>query len=183
MLSSHTGTLPATQFQALASLLRKSAGFESTIVGISMEPTIPNGANIRIRPLITSEYKEGQVVACVVGNSLFAHRIVYCGQGARSAAYILTQGDGWVLCDPPTPKNNILGMITEYSDGVIWRTPATGRLRTPWKNMVSIASFWLIRLSLAIHYEFARRVAGLCLRIGAACKGVSMVISKVKFST
>ncbi len=161
----------AIEFQAIASLLRKSrTAFESSISGISMEPTIPHGARIRIRPAEDDNYQVGQIVACVIGDSLFAHRIVYCGHAGRGGSVVLTQGDGWILCDPPTRKSLILGVVVQFFDGDAWRAPA-GRIgRGSWEEGVAGASYWLVRFSLLIHREFARRVAGTCLTLGSIFK-------------
>ena len=166
------------EFQTITALIRKSGGgFESTISGTSMQPTIPDGARIRISPPESGEYQVGQIVACVLGDSLFAHRIVYCGRSGRSGAYVLTQGDGWALCDPPTRKTAILGIVTEISKGGDWRTPTGGAARGSWMQAVATASFWLNRLSLLLHPEFSRRVAGTCLFAGSVCRRLGVAFA------
>ena len=163
-------TRNAEEFRAIAMLLRKSGThFESRIHGTSMEPSIPDGARIRIGPPASGKYEPGQVVACVIGESLFAHRIVHCGCD-RTGAFILTQGDGWLLCDPPTRNHRILGAVAEYSQGDAWVAPAWPLRRNSGRRIAARASFWIVRLSLAIHYEFARCVAGTFLVLGALCK-------------
>lgn len=166
-------------FQAIASLLQKSGtDLESRIAGSSMEPAIPHDARIRIRPQEHQDYREGQVVACVSGNSLFAHRIVYSGRDGRTGEFILTRGDGWVLCDPPTRKSNILGLVTEFCSGGAWSAPLGHVSRSPVRRLTAGASFWLVRLSLAVHHEFARHVAGGCLHVGAFCKTLALATSR-----
>jgi hypothetical protein len=159
--------LPAERFHAIARLLQRTGqGFESSIRGTSMEPTIPDGARIRIRP---GRHERGEVVACIVGEELFAHRVVHRGCDQRGV-FVLTRGDGWILCDPPIRAERILGAVTEYWDGNGWRAPAHPEPLKSWKRAISLASFWVVRASVVVHHEFARRIAGCMLTLGALCK-------------
>jgi hypothetical protein len=159
--------LSAEQFPVIAGLLRRSpAGLESSIHGTSMEPAIPDGSRIRIRP---GSCEPGQVAACILGERLFAHRIVHRGRD-RQGAFVLTRGDGWLLCDPPTREERILGVVSEYWDGRAWQAPGAPVPLRSWRRAVSLASFGLVRASLVIHHECARRVAGSLLALGALCK-------------
>lgn len=182
-MSSNPSHTPLThdEFVGLASMLRKSTtGFESTIAGTSMEPAIPHAARIKIHPQQEDEYREGQIVACATGNSMFAHRIVYCGRSVRTRAFVVTKGDGWVLCDSPTRRSAIMGEVTAYYWDGVWQTPASGVSATPWNRALGCASLWLIRSALVVHLEFARRVAGTCLVLGGLCKRMAMPWSKAK---
>jgi hypothetical protein len=141
-------------------LLRNSGGvFESTISGTSMDPTLPHGARVRIRPLAQREYHEGQIVACVLKDELFAHRIVFCELQA-----IVTQGDNRVLCDPPTRKNQILGEVAEYCVGDGWIAP--GAPPRPRRPGVTAANLRMVRACTRVHFELGRRVAGTVLHVG-----------------
>jgi len=163
--------LTADEFQGLASMLRKAETvFESTIAGSSMEPAIPDGAKIRIQPRATHDYRVGNIVACATGNALFAHRIVYCGKSPRTRAYVITKGDGWVLCDSPTPRIAILGEVMAYCQDGVWLQPDKHAAAVAANRVIGAASLWLIRSALFIHLEFARRVAGICLLSGGLCK-------------
>lgn len=145
-----------------------------------MEPAIPHNARIRIRTRESVDYREGEIVACVVGDSLFAHRIVYCGQGSRTRGFVVTQGDGWMLCDPPTHKERILGIVAEFCDRDRWTAPPPPADRGWVRGIIRKASLWLVRLSLAVHYEVARRVAGFFLTVGALCKAATSVSAQPK---
>jgi hypothetical protein len=105
------------QLLALGVLLGRSGRImESEISGTSMGSTLPAGCRIRIHPLSHEEYRAGQVVAFVSGNSIFAHRIIFCSrQGA------LTRGDNRSWCDVPVPSRAILGVITESLLDGEWR--------------------------------------------------------------
>jgi hypothetical protein len=157
----------------IAGLLQRSrTRFESSISGNSMEPTIPDGARIQIDAGSPRPYRTGQIVACLAGERLFAHRIVHCARN-RSGELVLTRGDGWLLCDSPTPVQRIVGVVTEYWDGTRWREPGGPALRRGWRAAASLASSWLVRASIPVHLEFARRVAGCMLVAGALLKRVA----------
>jgi hypothetical protein len=141
-------------------LIRDSGGvYESTISGTSMEPTLAHGASVRIRPLPRGAYREGQIVACALKDELFAHRIVFCGAEA-----IVTRGDNRVLCDPPTPKGEIVGLVEACRTGESWSAPA-GPPAPRWPAITS-SNLRLVRASLDVHPELGRRVAGTVLHIG-----------------
>lgn len=143
-------------------LLRQSGGsFEATISGISMQPTLAHGARVRIRPLAAADYRTGQIAACVLGGSeIFAHRIVHC---TPRSPVIVTRGDNHVLCDPPTRKAGILGVIEAYWNGVEWVPPGPEvASRMP---AVSVAHLRAIRACLCVHFEVARHVAGTTLHV------------------
>jgi len=148
------------EFQAIASLLSRSRReIESTIDGVSMEPTIPHGARIKVCPPAPSGYHVGQIVVCVIQNTLYAHRIVYCGSTGRVEPFVLTQGDGWVLCDPPVRKSAILGVVKEFFIEGTWQVAAEQASRPPWRRAMATTHAALIRSCLTVHHEFARRVS------------------------
>jgi len=141
-------------------LLRESGGaYEATIHGWSMEPTLPHGARIHIQPLPPREYRNGHIVACSLGDELFAHRIVHCIEDA-----VLTRGDNRVLCDPPTAKRHIIGVVLDQCVGGEWVAPGPAPpSRLP---RVTAANERLVRACLHAHLEFSRRVAGAVLHLG-----------------
>lgn len=102
---------------AFGALLERSGKIiESQIRGTSMGSALPAGRRIRIRPIPADEYCVGHVVAFVSGNTLFAHRIVFCGRQG-----ILTRGDASQLCDLPVPFAAVLGLVDECSLNGEWR--------------------------------------------------------------
>ena len=162
------------ELQGVATLLRKSGTpFESTLRGVSMAPTIPDGARIRIGPPAGGAFVPGQVVACVSGETLFAHRVVYAGADRRGAV-VLTRGDGWMLCDPPTPHERILGEVSAWWDGSAWQSPGPAAPRRGWRRVLAGLSYWNVRLALPIHREVARRTAGTWLGFGALVKSFAV---------
>jgi hypothetical protein len=160
------------ELEAVAALLRRSGTrFESTVCGVSMAPAIPDGARIRIGPPRGGTFAPGQVVACVSGSTFFAHRVVYAGRDRRGAL-VITRGDGWMLCDPPTPHERILGEVSEWWDGGAWQAPGPAAPLRSWRRALATSSYWSVRLSLPIHREFARRMAGTWLGFGALFKSI-----------
>jgi len=105
------------QLLAFAALLGRSGKIiESEISGTSMGSTLPAGCRIRIRPLRAREYRPGQVVAFVSGDTVFAHRIISCSRQG-----VLTRGDNRSWCDLPLPWRTILGLVTERQVDGVWR--------------------------------------------------------------
>jgi hypothetical protein len=149
-------------------LMRASGSvFESTLHGVSMEPTIPDGARIQISPKPAGGFAVGQVAACVLKDeALFAHRIVHRGAGG----VVLTRGDHRVLCDPPTREDQILGVVTALWQEGAWRAPGTEPDRGAAIRSVSAAHRLLLRMCLPLHFELARRVAGTTLIAGSLFK-------------
>src|SRR5260370_1181305 len=95
------------QLLAFGALLGRSGKIiESEISGSSMGSTLPAGRRIRIRPLLPDEYRPGQVVAFVSGNTILAHRIIF-----RSRQGALTRGDNRSLCDFPVPGPSLLNEV------------------------------------------------------------------------
>src|SRR5687768_9423610 len=116
------GGLAPGEFEAVATLLRRAGSrFESEIRGCSMAPTIANGARVRIGPAAGGEHCVGDIVACVIGGALFTPRIIFRDP---ASGIVLTRGDGWILCDPPTPPHRIVGTVCEHHRDGVWRTPA-----------------------------------------------------------
>src|SRR5260370_4018930 len=106
------------QLLAFGALVGRSGKIiESEISGSSMGSSLPAGRRIRIRPWRPDEYRPGQVVAFVSGNTILAHRIIF-----RSRQGALTRGDNRSLCDLPVPWRSILGLVTESQVGGEWRS-------------------------------------------------------------
>src|SRR5262245_32949148 len=163
---------PAGELHAIAALLGKSGrAIESTIQGTSMEPTIPDGARIKVCPSPTGRYEIGDVAACVHRGALVAHRIVSFGAG-RARGYVITQGDGRLICDRPLRREEILGAVTEFSVAGAWHAPAREASRGPLQRVLARAHLRLIELCLAISYGLACHVARATLLLSFGLKSV-----------
>ena len=144
--------------------LLKQAGrtLESTIHGSSMGGTLPDGATIRIVPSRPEQYRAGQIVACVEHGLLFAHRIVDVHRDR-----LITQGDGWVLCDPPIQLSQVIGEVVAYRVGNEWRDPAEMAGRSGLRAWIARGHCWLIAACLRLNPALARMAAWQSMKLNA----------------
>ena len=150
-----------------AALHRAREGMESQISGSSMEPAIPRGATIRVFPEPACGYQVGMVVACLsAGEDLFAHRLVRQAK-SHGTSYILTLGDAWLICDPPTASGDIIGVVSAYKHEGDWRSPPASARRGWLSEQLARSSVVLVWLALKVHPGLARRVSGTLLRLTA----------------
>ena len=164
---------PPAELHAIAALLKKSGReIESTVCGSSMEPTIPHGARIKVRPSRSGDYEVGQIAACLHGSTLVTHRIVSCGRTGGARGFVLTQGDGRLICDRPLRKDDILGVVTEFAVEGIWRVPAKEVLGRPLQRLFAATHRRVIGLCLAINHRLACHVARAILVLGFVLKGL-----------
>lgn len=152
-------TVPPVEPQVLVSLLRKSGQrFESVVRGKSMEPTLPDGAAIRIAAIGSGAHRVGQIVVYADARRLVAHRIVYCTGAGPMPPVVLTQGDGCLACDPPIRIDKIQGVVATVRIEGRWREPAAWS-RPSWKQAVAAANVSLIKTCLRVSFRFARSIA------------------------
>jgi hypothetical protein len=86
---------------------------EVRFTGHSMEPTIPSGAEVRLRCGV--EVRVGDVAAFLRDGHLVVHRVV---GGSREAGWLLTCGDAFALPDPPLRDfDAILGRVEAVRAG------------------------------------------------------------------
>ena len=150
----------------VAPLLRAAEReIESTVRGESMGDTLPAGARILIRG--GAPVRLGAIVAFVAGESLVAHRLIHRGSG-RGGAYLVTQGDGRTLCDPPIETAAVLGVVTAWrmTEESPWRPPAGAPRRGPAARSISAAVRALVRAALAVDVRAALVVTGIALTVG-----------------
>lgn len=153
--------------QAMVSLMQKSGrGFDSVVRGRSMEPTLPQGAAIRIDPADPRGYRVGQIVVCANGHKLVAHRVVYRG-ASRGHPFLLTQGDAALVCDPPTRMDAVQGVVGAVQSEDRWQTPAPCPGRPGWRKWAAAINVGVIALCLRVDHRLARFVAR-ALIVGAA---------------
>lgn len=127
---------------ALFRVLAARKPFESEVQGTSMGAALPGGTRIRISPLPEgTRPSPGQVIAFAAGSRIMVHRIAYLGRGQKASGYLITQGDGNWLCDPPIPLDAIAGQVVEAERDGAWQpVPASA---------ISAARRWTCALSLA----------------------------------
>lgn len=126
-------SLDTEQLRACVLLLQRSGRtIESFVQGDSMGSTLPDGSRIRISRAEPSALRNGDIVACITDGFLSAHRLVYgAGEPAAARGFLITQGDAWILCDPPRHVSTLLGVVEECFIGGRWTRPAASPARSP----------------------------------------------------
>jgi hypothetical protein len=153
--------LDATHLRAYVELLsRAGRTLESSIQGSSMGETIPNGSRICIERTDGNNYRPGQIVACLEHGLLFAHRVVHVGRDA-----VITQGDGWILCDPPLPVSQVIGEVISYRTTGDWHLPASKAARSLPDARSARRQVRIIAVCLRVNLTFARFIARQLIRL------------------
>src|SRR5262245_49787231 len=86
----------------------------SELRGSSMGQAIPDGAHIRIRSGPGQPCQVGQVIAFLAGRRIMAHRVVYEGRSKAARLFVVTQGDGNWVCDPPVNRSTVIGQVEAF---------------------------------------------------------------------
>jgi hypothetical protein len=133
---------------------KSRAVIHSELRGASMGAAIPDGASIRIRSGPEDIWHVGKVIAFLAGSRIMVHRIVYEGRRGLAQHFVLTQGDGNWLCDPPVNRAIVVGEVEAFSTGGEWQ--AVGAPRIPLhRRLVARPSQVLMRLALEWNPVFA----------------------------
>jgi hypothetical protein len=149
---------------ARVELLRKSErDVESVVQGRSMEPAIAVGDQIRIRP-VQRMPDVGTAVAVVTPGGLVAHRVIDRGYLPWNRGFVLTQGDGTMLCDPPVPVSLVLGEVCVRRHDGGWQ--AIGPRAQSARSTACGARLWrfLVRCAFAAHPRMAAMLVRWSLR-------------------
>ena len=107
---------------------KSRAVIHSEVRGASMGAAIPDGARIRIRCGPESTGAAAKVIAFLAGSRIMVHRIVYEGRRGPRAQFVLTQGDGNWLCDPPVNRATVVGEVEAFSTGGEWQPIGAPRI-------------------------------------------------------
>ena len=167
----------ADDLARLGALARKTEGFiQSELRGRSMAPAIPDGAFIRIRPADEDLWRSGQVVAFVAGHRFMAHRIVYEGRRGATRQFVLTQGDGNWLCDPPVNRSTIVGEVVAFYDGTDW-IPVGSSVNPLYRRIVADVSQAVMKVALALSPGLA---IALARAVSWARMGPRLAISRLQ---
>lgn len=143
-------------FRVLAE--RSGQPVESELRGESMGLAIPNGSRIRIVYSEGVTWRKGQVVAFLAGSRVMVHRVLHVGRRGRARRFLITQGDGNWICDPPVGLETIAGRVEEFSVDGQWRGVGPARISLM-RRSVSLASLALLRTALEWNPSVAVRVA------------------------
>lgn len=158
------GNTPPASLRARVDLLRRSGReIESRVSGLSMEPAIPSGAQIRIAPAAALP-SVGTAVAIVTPGGLVAHRVVGRGRLPWNRRFVLTQGDGSRLCDPPIPAELILGTVTAWRQTDSWQRVPPPATTARAAGVRAMLWRWLVRASLVMHPRLATALVRVSLR-------------------
>lgn len=156
------GMPDSTEIRAAARLLRHThKEIESTVSGVSMGATIPDGSTIRISCDHPEEMSVGQVIAFLDSGGLVAHRIIARGCGRRGRRFLVTRGDGTSLCDAPVQNADVVGTVTEYKNSNGWcQIPAPQRFLGV-RGAVASGLVNAVRFALAVDVRLATAITGL----------------------
>jgi hypothetical protein len=133
---------------------KTSALFHSQVRGASMGAAIPDGARIRIRSGPEQTWHQGQVIAFLAGSRVMVHRIVYEGRRGPARHFVLTQGDGNWLCDPPVNRSTVVGEVEAFSTRDEWQEIGSPRVPLLRRLMAGLSQA-LMRLALECSPAFA----------------------------
>jgi hypothetical protein len=101
---------------------------ESELRGASMGAAIPAGSRILIQPVGASpSLLPGRVVAFLAGSRVMVHRVVHVGASPAARGFVITQGDGNWLCDPPVALDHVAGAVDRYFAEGEWREVPAAR--------------------------------------------------------
>jgi hypothetical protein len=165
-----TAPLPTVSTAAIEDLVRLRAVRGSKIVidsqvrGASMGAAIPNGARIRIRAGAVDSLRTGSVIAFLAGRRVMVHRIVYEGRRGSARNFLLTQGDGNWLCDPPVARSMVVGEVEAVATAGEWQTIPAPRMPF-WRRLVAQPLQMMVRLTLEWNPAFATLISRLISRL------------------
>ena len=167
--ASRDSTRPTTPTQlfALASLLGRSEHDVEVEVRIdTMTPTFLPGDRARVRTGRNGPRSEGSVVAFVDGAGVVPHRIVRRGVGPFARRYVVTRGDGCLLCDPPLALESVVGTVVAREDGGTWLPVPAPPERTGLRRFLHAVAAIPVVVALEVHPRLARTAARMLLGSG-----------------
>src|SRR5262252_6510823 len=132
-------------FRVLAE--RSGQPVESELRGESMGLAIPNGSRIRIVYSEGVTWRKGQVVAFLAGSRVMVHRVLHVGRRGPARRFLITQGDGNWICDPPVALDTIAGRVEEFRVDDQWQDVGPARISLV-RRSVSLTSLALLRAAL-----------------------------------
>ena len=144
-----------------------------------MGATLPDGARIRIKAADQTRHQVGQVVAYLRDTTLVAHRIVYCGHGRRRN-FILTQGDAWLVCDPPISADAVVGLVEVSQNELEWKIPNAQTPRRGWRRWIAALSVGCTSAILAWNVRIATTFSELILRMPGRAQRLRDQVTSIK---
>ena len=123
-------------------------------------------------------WRPGDVIAFLAGSRVMAHRIVYEGRRGPARHFVITQGDGNWLCDPPVDRSTVVGRVEAFSTGDDWQ-PIPGPEIAFHRRLVGRTSLALMRVALELSPAFTIRASQIMSWVRM---GPRLVISKLRRS-
>jgi len=169
-----SGNPRAAKMAVIASLLQDARRvIESTVVGGSMSPSLPDGARVRIECGNEMDLKPGTVVAFMSGETpIIGHRIVAMGRRIRTHNLIVTRGDNSILCDLPIGRNRILGVIVDWYSGNQWRPIPAPRNAGIFHRIMAAIFKSLVIVTLEMNVELSRWISHTLFRASWAVQRI-----------
>lgn len=92
--------------------------------GRSMQPAIPDGAYLEVRPVAFGELRCGDIVVFHYAGDVFCHRFL-----RRAGRHCVLKGDTLLSADPPIVWGQVIGRVSTIlrGDGRLVRLDAPGR--------------------------------------------------------
>jgi hypothetical protein len=149
-------------------VLAERSPVESRLQGRSMGSALADGARIRIRPIREEELRRGQVIAFLGGSRVMVHRIVHRGSNPGARPYLITQGDGNWLCDPPIRTDVVAGAVERYCSRRGGWTDVEPAQISWMRRAFALPFFLVLRGLLEASPESACRLANAMTRIRMA---------------
>jgi len=165
--SAPPATVPLAAIEDLARLRAVRGSkivIDSQVRGASMGAAIPNGARIRIRAGAVDTLRAGKVIAFLAGRRVMVHRIVYEGRRGSAREFLLTQGDGNWLCDPPIARSMVVGEVEAVATAGEWQTIPAPRIPF-YRRLVAQPLQLVVRLTLEWNPAFATLISRLISRL------------------
>jgi hypothetical protein len=161
---------PAITAAALPLLRKNVAVFECSLRGGSMEPTIPAGAEIRIRCAEPDSMREQDVIAFLSGSEIMVHRLWYRGRSLRASRFVVARGDRCLFPDAPIDIASIIGVVEGYRTTGEWQPPVPPSRRRGFGRWVREIAFVSVAAMLEVSVGAARILTGALWRTGATVK-------------
>ena len=98
------------------STVREMLGRRGRVVirsqGRSMQPAIPEGACLEVRPVAFDELQPGDLVVYHAGGEVFCHRLI-----RKIGRRCLLKGDALLTADPPVAWKQVIGRVAILIEG------------------------------------------------------------------
>lgn len=112
--------------------LQEGLDVQMRVTGQSMQPTICDGALIRVRAIDPADVRSGDIILYRKGRGVTAHRVVALIRRRRLLVGFMTRGDASSTCDAPVPVVQVLGKVVTVEGQTIEGTAARQRLQARW---------------------------------------------------